>query len=100
MPKTGEALMTTEEAAAFLGVTAATIRKHARQGKLPAQKIGRQWRFPREALLRWLEGPDDGDNLAADRLSTEDLAAVRRGLKDIAAGRLVPWAQLRRELEQ
>lgn len=96
MPKTTPDVMSAEEAAEFLGVTAATVRKQAREGRLPGRKIGREWRFSREALLRWLEGADSGD----DYLSADDLAAIRRGLEDIKAGRVVPWEQLRTELQR
>lgn len=43
------------EAAAFLGAHEQTIRKLARRGAIPAFKVGRDWRFRKEALLRWSE---------------------------------------------
>ena len=44
-----------KEAAAFLGGHVETIRRLARRGDIPAYKIGKDWRFRREALLRWAE---------------------------------------------
>ncbi|BDG59806.1 hypothetical protein [Caldinitratiruptor microaerophilus] len=41
---------------------------------------------------RWLLGEED------DRLSADDLAAVKRGLADIRAGRVRPWEEVRRTL--
>lgn len=41
------------EAAAFLGVHEQTVRKLARSGKIPAFKVGRDWRFSGEALTAW-----------------------------------------------
>jgi excisionase family DNA binding protein len=43
------------EAAGFLGVHEQTVRKLARRGAVPCFKVGRDWRFRREALLRWSE---------------------------------------------
>jgi excisionase family DNA binding protein len=49
------------EAAAFLGAHEQTIRKLARRGAIPCFKVGRDWRFRREALLRWSESQQPGD---------------------------------------
>lgn len=43
------------DAAALLGVHIQTLRKLARQKKIPAFKLGRDWRFWREALVRWAD---------------------------------------------
>lgn len=43
-----------EGAAKFLMVTMYTLRALARDGKIPARKVGREWRFNRRALLDWL----------------------------------------------
>ena len=44
-----------QEAAQFLGAHVETVRRLARKGDLPAYKIGKDWRFSREALMRWAE---------------------------------------------
>jgi excisionase family DNA binding protein len=31
----------------------------AEDGKLPARKVGDEWRFTRSALLRWLGGEEE-----------------------------------------
>lgn len=43
-----------EEAAQLLGVSPWTVREQAKRGSLPARKVGREWRFSRQALLGWL----------------------------------------------
>ncbi len=45
------------------------LYKLAQEGRVPAQKFGRHWRFRREAIDRWLEesGPDATENREADR---------------------------------
>ncbi|KYC46401.1 MAG: Helix-turn-helix domain protein [Candidatus Methanofastidiosum methylothiophilum] len=44
-----------KEAVIFLKIGRTTLLKLAQEGKLPGQKIGNQWRFSRQALLKWLE---------------------------------------------
>lgn len=34
------------------------LRKYAKQGRIPAHKIGNQWRFSREELLEWFHASD------------------------------------------
>lgn len=38
-------LLTPEEAAVYLGIHVETVRKMARQRRIPCSKIGRCWRF-------------------------------------------------------
>ena len=47
-----------EQALALLGVSEKTLIKLLREEHLPARKIGREWRFNREALLHWLASGD------------------------------------------
>lgn len=45
-----------EEAAEYLGVKSATIRDWIRKGKgIPAQKIGKQWKFKCSELDEWVK---------------------------------------------
>jgi len=44
-----------KEAVSFLKIGRTTLLKLAQEGKLPGQKVGNQWRFSRQALLKWLE---------------------------------------------
>ena len=48
-------LMNTEEAAAFLGVNEEVLRRWSRRGKVPAGKLGREWRFSKRQLLEFVE---------------------------------------------
>ncbi len=43
------------EAGWFLGAHIETVRRLARIGKLPAYKMGKDWRFSKTALTRWIE---------------------------------------------
>ncbi len=48
-------IMTTDEVSVYLNLHPLTVRRLARDGEIPAMKIGRQWRFKRDLLDRWLE---------------------------------------------
>jgi excisionase family DNA binding protein len=48
-------VLNADEAAEFLGFNPYTVREKARLGEIPGRKIGREWRFSREALLEWLK---------------------------------------------
>ena len=47
--------MTTKEVARYLRVDQYTIYRLVTQKKIPAFKIGNQWRFKRSVLERWLK---------------------------------------------
>ena len=44
-------IMTIEEAAHFLGVSVKTFNKVLHSQSIPARKIGREWKFSRQALI-------------------------------------------------
>jgi excisionase family DNA binding protein len=46
-------IMTTNEIAEYLKLHPITIIKYAREGKIPATRIGRVWRFDKEAIDQW-----------------------------------------------
>lgn len=48
-------VMTIEELAGYLKVPKSTLYKLAQEGKVPGQKVGRHWRFHREAVDHWLK---------------------------------------------
>lgn len=50
-------IMTTKEVARYLKLHELTICKYAAQGKIPAIRIGRVWRFDKEAIDRWISAP-------------------------------------------
>jgi len=54
MKKNNEVL-NAQEAADFFGAHVETVRRLARKGDIPAYKIGKDWRFSREALISWAE---------------------------------------------
>jgi len=43
------------EVAALLQVSGNTVTRWIRQGRLPAVRVGRCWRIPRNDMVRWLD---------------------------------------------
>lgn len=62
-------VMTVEEVAELLRLSKETIYAEAQQGRLPARKIGRTWRFFRPAVIEYLYArdhvPNEGDDPTA-----------------------------------
>ncbi len=48
-------IMTLHEVANYLGLHVMTVYKLTREGRVPAAKVGGQWRFKRDVLDEWLE---------------------------------------------
>ena len=48
-------VLTIGELAAYLKIPKSTLYKLAREGKVPANKVGRHWRFQKRSIDRWLE---------------------------------------------
>ena len=46
--------MTIDEVALYLQVSKETIYKMVQQNKIPASKLGSQWRFNKETVNHWL----------------------------------------------
>jgi len=47
-------IMKTREVAKYLKLHEITICKYAAEGKIPAIRIGRVWRFDKEAIDKWI----------------------------------------------
>lgn len=48
-------ILTIQELAVYLKIPKSTLYKLVREGKIPSQKIGRHWRFRKQAIDNWLE---------------------------------------------
>jgi excisionase family DNA binding protein len=49
-------MMTTRELAEYLKLHEITVCKYAASGKIPAIRIGRVWRFDKDAIDKWIGG--------------------------------------------
>ena len=48
-------VMSLDELANYLKVPKSTLYKAVQEGRIPGQKIGKQWRFAKAAIDRWLD---------------------------------------------
>ena len=53
---TDEVFLTTEEVLEYLQVNLRTVYRLIKAGKIPAVRVGRQWRFRKRDIDSWLEG--------------------------------------------
>jgi excisionase family DNA binding protein len=72
-------VLTIEEAAELLGVSVKTFNKVLHSENLPGRKIGREWKFSRQALIDWI-GAGRSDDFYRDP----------REVKPAANGRVQP----------
>ena len=47
--------MTLDELAIYLKIPKSTLYKLVQEGRIPGQKLGKQWRFGKAAIDRWLD---------------------------------------------
>jgi excisionase family DNA binding protein len=80
---TNATLLTTKDVQALINVDKSTIYRMAEDGRIPAIKVGRQWRFPADEIERWLTRPPSSNHVATpgptdlcDLLASPSLQAV------------------------
>lgn len=70
-----EEIMTVEEVAKLLKLKPQTVYKWAQEGRIPAAKLGKEWRFRRRILDEWIDSQimesPGGKNLQARREASE-----------------------------
>lgn len=58
-------MMSIFEAAEYLGISVFSLRKLAREKRIPSGKVGRQWRFHKEDLDAFLRNQYGATDVAA-----------------------------------
>jgi len=61
-------ILNLEQAMEFLGVSEKTLIKMLREEHVPARKIGREWRFSRDALIKWIATGDSTNYINQNEL--------------------------------
>jgi excisionase family DNA binding protein len=64
-------ILTLEEVAIYLRLKPQTIYKWAQEKKIPAVKLGKEWRFRRSILDRWLDDQMFGEDSGFSHLRDE-----------------------------
>ena len=77
-------LMTAKEVAAYLRVTEKTIYRLLKQGNIPAARVGRSWRFDKEAIDKWLYQKSVG--VKVNILVVDDKERIRALFKETLEG--------------
>ncbi len=83
-------LLTTKDIQDLIHVDKSTIYRMAEDGRLPAIKVGRQWRFPAEAIKQWLGDGATDVGAGSPPAPTAGLAALldreaAQAISDLAA---------------
>src|SRR5215207_4938508 len=60
-----EAFLTTEEVLEYLQVNLRTVYRLIKAGKIPAVRVGRQWRFRKRDIDAWLDSQRPGGGQSA-----------------------------------
>jgi len=68
MAKTKDVIMTIAELAAYLRLSRSTLYHLARTGRVPGVKVGRHWRFHREAIDRWVSTENDLPSIQEEKV--------------------------------
>lgn len=55
MAAPSDEIMTIDGLAEYLKISKSTLYKLVQDGKLPGQKVGKRWRFHKEAIDEWLK---------------------------------------------
>jgi excisionase family DNA binding protein len=64
--------MTIAEVAEYLRIPRGSVYKLAQRGRIPCQKVGRHWRFRREAIDQWLGTTAGGPRIYEQAGATPD----------------------------
>ncbi|OBR92123.1 MULTISPECIES: helix-turn-helix domain-containing protein [Clostridium] len=77
-------ILNLEQAIDFLGVSEKTLIKLLREEHVPARKIGREWRFNKQALINWIASGDSIDyiNQSERYIVSEDILGKSTALLD------------------
>ncbi len=79
-------ILNMEEAAELFNVSIKTFIKLLKEEKVPARKIGREWRFSRKALVEWLSSGDSQAYSSSESETKEFFNRVAPEWEDIRSG--------------
>lgn len=71
-------MMTVEQVAKYLKLKPQTVYKWAQGGRIPAAKIGKEWRFRRRIVDDWIDAAIALSKGGFDLMFQESLLAIQR----------------------
>lgn len=66
MAKKEKEILDAKDVSDYLHVHLFTVHKYAREGKIPAFKIGADWRFHRKSIEKWIREKEQS-NISKDK---------------------------------
>jgi len=66
-------IMTVKDVAEYLNIHPLTVQKYARAGKIPAFKIGTDWRFHKVYIEKWIKEKLDYNVTRTERRKIEKI---------------------------
>jgi excisionase family DNA binding protein len=75
--------LTARDVQDLIRVDRSTIYRMAESGRLPAIKVGRQWRFPADQVEAWLNGSNNGRHTPTAPSTAQDVADLFADLYDV-----------------
>ncbi len=63
-------ILTAKEVAEYLNIHPLTVHRYAREGKIPAFKIGTDWRFHKKYIERWIREKSTYNQEGGERRKT------------------------------
>ena len=70
-------ILTVKELSDLLRLHPTTVYKLARQGKIPSFRVGNEWRFRKDAIMRWLSEKSEGASKVRKLIDTGGDGKVR-----------------------
>lgn len=83
-------ILNLQEASVFLQVGERTLLKLLREEHIPGRKIGREWRFSRDALLIWLSEGDSIEYINKDEVF--EVCKDESGNYDVLIEKIIEFA--------
>jgi excisionase family DNA binding protein len=70
-------ILTVKELCELLRIHPSTLYKLLRQGKIPSFRVGNEWRFRKDAIMRWLSEKSEGASKVRKVIDTGGDGKVR-----------------------
>lgn len=70
MEKKNKEILDAKDVSDYLHVHLFTVHKYAREGKIPAFKIGADWRFHRKSIEKWIKEKEQS-NVSSSKLAKQ-----------------------------
>jgi excisionase family DNA binding protein len=83
--------LSTDEAAEYLGLGKTNLYRLTREGKIPANRVGKKWLYEKEKLTEWLRGSRQLENYFIETAANIDANTLLRDPQRDAYGRALDY---------